>query len=170
MDAGVLVSILSALGIGSFIGQYFSGAHQRRTIRSEVLANLAKVEDARWAREEPHEPPFQEAMHNLETSALIARIPRKAIVHYRALAYAAWWMSTESFDEGDDPRYAGGISGNLANATRVAAGEISRLAWSPWTARIQMNKRLREQTTAAAAITDTGVSRTLQRAREHVGY
>jgi hypothetical protein len=81
------------------------------------------------------------ASHGLETSALIARLPRQAVMHDLVFAQAArWWLSDESFEdkEGDQDFGAGGIDGYFANEVTEAARILSRLAWSPWLARIDL--------------------------------
>lgn len=143
MDASDVAAIVGALGVGSFIGQYLVGAHQRRQLRSEVLTQLTNAETARWASDEPDDPPFVQAIRNLEIAALVAQIPREAIAHYKWLAYPAFWLSRKSYEEsGEDQEVGGGIDSKLAEVVRLAASEITKLAWTPWRARLGLKRRL----------------------------
>lgn len=92
MDISGVVSVVGALGIGSFIGQYLIGSQQRRQVRSEVLKHLSDAETARWAGESTPIPNFTESMRELETAALIARVPRRAVAHYKMFAHCAKWL------------------------------------------------------------------------------
>jgi hypothetical protein len=66
-------------------------------------------------------------------------------MHYLVFAQAARWLSDESFEdkEGDEDFGAGGIDGYFAKEVTEAARILSRLAWSPWLARIDLRWRLR---------------------------
>ena len=67
-------------------------------------------------------------------------------MHDLVFAQAArWWLSDESFEdkEGDEDFGAGGIDGYFAKEVTEAARILSRLAWSPWLARIDLRWRLR---------------------------
>jgi hypothetical protein len=115
MDLSGIGPIIGALGIGSLATQYLMAARSRRELRGAVLKELTAVERARWVgsagcgdwRE------FRTALHSVETAALVARIPRRAVQHYLVFAQAARWLSEESFEErgGDEDFGAGGIDG-----------------------------------------------------------
>lgn len=49
---------------------------------------LSHTEKARWVGPEPHDPPFAVAVRDLQVAFL-----EGAIVHYKGLAYAAFWAS-----------------------------------------------------------------------------
>lgn len=168
VNASDIVPLLGALGIGSFIGQYLIGAQTRRQLRSQVLAALESVESARWAGNGSTPTQYAQAMHELETAALVARIPRIAVTSYKVLASVAQRLSQENYDEEPDPEYAGGILSELADPVRAAAGEISRLVWTPWLGRVGLRRRLRKREALVAAINDPAVARILKRVREYV--
>lgn len=171
LDTSSVVSVLGALGIGSFVGQYLIGSQQRREVRGAVLRHLEQAESARWAGEAhpPGSPTLQTAMRDLETAALIARIPRKAVMHYKLLAYTGWFLSSDDAEQNPDAEYAGGINGDFANIIRAAAGEVSRLVWSPWLGRLGLTTRLNAQLKAVDAIDDAGVKNLLKYARKYLG-
>ncbi|WP_141797720.1 hypothetical protein [Nocardioides sp. SLBN-35] len=161
-----VVSIVGALGVGSFIGQYLIGSQQRRQVRSDVLKHLSDAETARWAGGTTPAPNFTESMRELETAALIARVPRRVIAHYKVFAYCARWLSQASWDDDPDPEYGGGINGEFADLVRAAAGEVSRVTWAPWWGRVGMKRRLAKRRTEAGHI--ERIESTLARAEKYL--
>jgi hypothetical protein len=142
-----VVSLLGALGIGSVVGNYVGAGRARREVRSAVFKELAAVEGARWIGSTDTDwRAFRTAMHSVETSALVARIPRRAVQHYVVFAQAARQLSEESYEErgGDEDMGAGGINGHFARDVSEAARILARLAWSPWLARLDLRWRLRK--------------------------
>ena len=140
MSVSDLVTILGALGVGSIFGQYLIGGQQRREIRSRVLSALEKLEDVRWSEGPGTQSRFPEARHQLETAALIARVPRHVVSHYILLAEAAWRMSERHWEEKPDLPESGAIDIVYANLVTEAAGDLAHCAWSPWFA-ITLTKR-----------------------------
>jgi len=171
MDPATVVSIISALGIGSFVGQYLIGSRERRQLRSDVLTQLSYAETARWAgHSKPPTPDFNTSIRDLETAALIARVPRKAVMHYKRLAYTGWWLSVDDAESNPDHEFAGGIDGDLANLIRAAAAEVSHVVWSPWLGRMRLSRRLQKQDQTVRTIDSGGVKHTYARAGEHLGH
>lgn len=166
MDVATVVALIGALGIGSIVGQYVAGAGQRRQTRAEVLRALGRVESARWAGPDEPEVPFRQAIRELETAALLARLPRDLIVHYKVLAQAGHWLSTESWDEYPDPEFGGGIEGHFADVIWDAAADVSQLAWRPWLGRVRIHRRIRERDSRAKEIDDAKVQRELKRSQD----
>lgn len=167
MDIAGVVSLVGVLGIGSIAGQYLAGGGQRRQTRAEVLRALGQVEAARWAGTGKPEVPFRQAARDLDTTALLARLPRVAVVHYKELAQAGLWVSTDNWEDDPDPEYGGGIDGRFADIIQEAASEVSHLAWSPWRSRVRLNRRIRSREERAKAIDDTTIQRELKRSRDH---
>jgi hypothetical protein len=122
MDVLQWVPLLGALGIGSVIGNWFGAGYARREVRSGVLKAIAATEKTRWAAAH-HYPDFRDAARDLQTSALIARIPREAVRHYLVFAEAARRLSDDSFDDpdrdGDVEMGAGGSTGTSPNLSRM---------------------------------------------------
>lgn len=144
MDISGVASITGALGIGSFAGQYLIGSQQRRQLRSEVLRHLASTERTRWAGSSSADPSFQhfkDSVRELETAAIIARVPRRPLRLYIQLATAARLMSDDDVEQKDGQEEAGGINTALGRCVRVSAAQLSRLMWSPWLARAGMKRR-----------------------------
>ncbi|HEY0227316.1 MAG TPA: hypothetical protein VGC05_13195, partial [Mycobacterium sp.] len=133
MDVLQWVPLLGALGVGSVIGNYIGAGSARREVRSGVLKSMAATESRRWAGTSDYRD-FVIAVRDLETAALIARVPRHAVRHYLVLAEAARHLSDASFEQfgGGDELGAGGIDGYFADVVRAAAEAITRLAWRPW--------------------------------------
>ena len=93
LDAGTIVALIGALGFGSVIGQWFGAGKELRAARAAVLKALEAVESARWGIGEDGtaNKGRSEAIRELQTAALIARIPRAVIRTYAQLATAASW-------------------------------------------------------------------------------
>lgn len=144
MDISGAASIIGALGIGSFIGQYLIGSQQRRQLRSEVLRQLASTEASRWngtSSTDASRRQFDDSVRELVTAAIIARVPRKPLMLYLELATAARNMSDEDVDANPGQDEAGVIHPGLNRCVRDAATALSGLMWSPWLARAHMNRQ-----------------------------
>ncbi|MDT5116210.1 MAG: hypothetical protein QOE30_1949 [Mycobacterium sp.] len=136
MDFSVIGPIIGGLGIGSLITQYLMAGRSRREVRGAVLKQLAEVEEARWAGgpDDPDYRAFQKALHALETAALIARIPRRAVIHYAVFAHVARWMTQDYLDSPSYDEEVGPLLFNpVANVVTGAAQTVTRLVWSPTT-------------------------------------
>ncbi|OBG87857.1 hypothetical protein A5699_18470 [Mycobacterium sp. E802] len=135
--------LVGGLGIGSVIGNYIGGGRARREVRGAVLKAIEATELTRWAPTIYRE--FRTAYREVETTALIARIPRAAVRHYLVLAEAGRQLSDESWEErgGDEDFGAGGIDGYFADVIQEAAEMITRLAWRPWLTRLTLAKDLK---------------------------
>jgi hypothetical protein len=151
----LVVSVLGVLGVGTIIGQWFAGGKDRRAARAAVLAELGEVEAARWARgddESAERTAFQTAIRQLQTAALIARLPRRPVVLYSQLALVSLWYTRSQLDLYDDPE-ASGLPGDFALIVREAAEMISKAAWaSPATRWIWLPRRQRQVAGRAQAI------------------
>jgi hypothetical protein len=153
MDILQWVPLLGALGIGSVIGNWFGAGRARREVRSEVLRALAAAETKRWAGSAEYIE-FVTALRELETAALVARVPRQAIRHYLVLVDVARHLSDDSFEArgGDEEMGAGGINGHFADVLRDAAEIVTRLAWRPWWSRMSLRQDLSRLRTRASQI------------------
>lgn len=147
---------LAGLGVGGVIIGWAGAGKARREVRSAVLKALASTETTRWhgladSRDYQH---FRAALHELETAALIARIPRLAVQHYTVFAEAARHLSDDSFEDrdGDEELGAGGIDGYFARVVSDAAEIVTKLAWRPWISRLRYRMDLRRLRNRAAAI------------------
>ncbi len=119
-----MASIIGALGIGSFAGQYLIGSQQRRQLRSEVLRHLASTERTRWAGSSSTDPSFQhfkDSVRELETAAIIARVPRRPLRLYIQLATVARLTSDDDVKQKDGQEEAGGINTALGRCVRLSA-------------------------------------------------
>ena len=113
-------------------------------MRSEVLRHLSSTEHARWAGPSSSDPPlsqFTDSIRELETAAIIARVPRRPLVLYVHLASAARNLSDTDVEEEQGWDESGGIEPELSRFVRTAASEVSRLIWSPWLVRAGMSRR-----------------------------
>jgi hypothetical protein len=170
VDAATVVSLIGALGIGSVAGQYAASGGQRRQTRADVLKALHHTERARWVNGEPDDPPFPAAMRELETAALLARIPREGVLDYKVLAYAAFWSSGEAFEElseDDAEQYGGGIESKFATLVREAAEDLSKLVWSPWLARPGLGRRIANREARYGGLAEGREKAALNRARQY---
>jgi hypothetical protein len=156
------VPLLGALGVGSVIGNYVGTGRARREVRSGVLKSITATESKRWAGSSEYTD-FVTAVRDLETAALIVRVPRHAVRHYLVLADAARHLSDESFEErdGDEEMGAGGIDGYFADVVRDAAEVITRLAWRPWWARVSLRRDLKSLRSRAEGFDENDIKRKL---------
>jgi hypothetical protein len=139
------VPLLSALGVGGAIVGWVGAGKVRRELRSAVLNAITVVETERWERDPDSAdyPKFVAAVHDLETAALVARIPRIAVRHYVVLAEAARQLSDDAVDFDDaDQTFWGGIDGYFATLVRDAAEVLTQLAWSPARTRLTLPRDL----------------------------
>lgn len=170
VDIPAIASVISALGIGSFIGQYLIGAQQRRQLRSEVLRHLAQTETVRWANGVSNGPGFRESIRELEAAAMVSQIPQRVVKQYTIFAYTAWWLSVENWEESSgNEEEAGHIDGQLAELAQEAAVELSAAAWSPWTSKFRRGSRLKKRISRAESIDNLHVTGSLARAKERAG-
>ena len=169
MDATLVISLLGALGLGSVVGQYVASMAERRGVRAAALGALASTENARWSGEGRANVSFPEAARSLESAALVARLPRRAVTQYLTLAYAASWLSHESWEHDPDPEYGGGINTELANVVRRSATLLTDLAWAPRLQRLRLRRRMAEIETIADDISSKDVIRALRSARLRQG-
>jgi hypothetical protein len=158
------VQLLTALGVGSVIGTWFGASRARREVRSATLKAIAKTETERWAGapDSKDYPDFVSAVRDLETFALIARIPRHAVRHYLVLAEAARRLSDDAFDVyGPEQELYGPIDGYFDNVVRDAAEILTRLAWRPWWTRVTLRRDLKNLRSLAASFDESDIKRRL---------
>lgn len=155
MDFLQWVPLLGALGVSGLIVGWAGAGKARREVRSGVLKALATAESSRWANTTPFSE-FNAAIRELETTALVARVPRDAIRHYAVLAEASRRLSDDSYSEleGDEEMGAGGINGYYAGLVRDAAHIITQLAWSPLRTRVHLNRDLKSLLEQVADLQD----------------
>lgn len=137
---GDVASLVGAAGIDSLLAQWLTGGRDRRGARADALSALRRTEQERSARPDRDASEFTRAAQELETSCLIAGIPRLAADHYVALASASLTTSTEHLDVTDSPS----VETKLDDATRLAATILVRLAWSGGLTRLTLKRRLRK--------------------------
>jgi hypothetical protein len=113
-------------------------------------------------------PRSQPRVGNIRSDSSAATSSCYALPRVRASCSVA---SDESFEdkEGDEDFGAGGIDGYFAKEVTEAARILSRLAWSPWLARIDLRWRLRELRTRTAKCDAPEVRRALRNAQHTYG-
>ncbi|BBX25715.1 hypothetical protein [Mycolicibacterium alvei] len=172
MDPLELVPLLGALGAGSVIGNWFGGGRSRREVRSGILRAIATTETKRWATD-PDSTDFGDfitAVRDLETAALVARIPRLAVRHYVVLAHAARQLSDDGVDYfRDENDFWGPIDGYFDTLVRDSADVLTRLAWRPWWTRLGLRLDLRNLRTRALEFDDQRLQRRLAGAQKAYG-
>jgi hypothetical protein len=134
--------------VGTVTGQWVGATKDRRAARAEALKALAEVENARWAgTPEAAHPTFRRVLRDLQTAALVARLPRPIVDTYLVLATAGHSLSQQDAEVTPDPEYAGGIDAHLDDLIQDAARLVTDVAWSNgglrWFRRVHMrHKRL----------------------------
>src|ERR1035441_3922380 len=122
-----IVTALGVLGVGSVLGQYLASSKDRRETRARVLTAFADAESVRWVDPDSKtRAEFQTSLRELQTAALVARLPRGAVLEYAVLAQAAHRECEVSWERNS----AGEIDARLADATREAARARADIAWS----------------------------------------
>jgi hypothetical protein len=152
----LLVSILGALGVATIISQWFASGKDRRTSRAAVLTELAAVEAARWPSHSGTDVEditrLRAAIRQLETAALIARLPRRAIVRYVQLSTACLHFTLEEVERYGDPE-AAALPQALYDLLLDAAEIVSRVAWSSRATRwLWLSRQLRKLDRAVETI------------------
>ncbi|MHA6626250.1 hypothetical protein ACU61A_12515 [Pseudonocardia sichuanensis] len=163
----LVVSVLGALGIGSVIGQWVAGGKDRRAARAAVLDKLGAVEAARWFGSDrtADSEKLVAAIRELETAALVARVPRAAVVPYAQLAAAGLWYMHDEVERTGDDDYAA-ISMPVSDTIAGAAEVVSRAAWSTPAVRwFWFSRALRTNRRAIDAIDEERFLRSLDYAR-----
>lgn len=166
----LVVSVLGALGVGSVIGQWFAGGKDRRAARADVLAKLGEVEQARWYEDGPDTdgPRLLAATRALETSALIARVPRTAVLPYAQMATAGLWAMQNDVEVRGDPEWVG-LEVGVADVITGAAEIVSRAAWSSPVLRwLWLGHALRANQRQTKALTSRKFTTSLEQARRTV--
>lgn len=151
MDWEVLGPLLSGLGVGTVVSTtvstYLTSGQSRRTGRGAVLAALSGVEETRWAGPEENisYSTFQTKCRALETAALIARVPREAVMQYLVYAHAARMNSQDNWDEHQVEEVGGFVDPAVDKNARDAAAALTNVIWRPWLSRLFLGERLRGQ-------------------------
>lgn len=111
---------------------------------------------------------FPQAARGLQTSGLLARLPRAPIDEYLTLAQVAHWLSLESFEQCPDPEYGGGIESAIATIAREAARTISDLVWMPLPLRwLRVHSATARIRVSEDAVGEVRVQELLVRSRQH---
>ncbi len=174
LDASTIISLIAALGIGSLIGQWYTASKDRRTARAAVLKELAAVEEARWRyldASAADSPRLSDAIRQLEIAALVARVPRAAVLPYVQLATAGLWIVQDEIELRDSPPEEVGLAIDVAYAVLDAAEIVSKAAWSsPATRWVWLRWRIRRLGRAVATIEndDARIKRKIEDARKFV--
>jgi hypothetical protein len=124
----LLTSILTAVGAGSLITSWASGAKDRRSARAGALEAFAAVEAARWNVEDPGLE-LQSIVRKFETAALIARLPRQAVGRYVRLALACLYALHDEAERTGQTEWVG-LNSDTADLVGDAAGLMSDVIWS----------------------------------------
>ena len=146
LDISQVVSLIAALGLGSLLSQYALQGHARASVRAEALAALVAVERARRIRKGD----FQATASELQTRALIARVPRYAVQEYLSYAEAAWSQVAFSDEVGNEE--SRGLTPSHALAV-IEADMLSEMMWHPiWSRRLSNAIRRRLLNVKAAKL------------------
>ncbi len=172
MDFLQWVPLLSALGAAGVVGTWVGGGRARREVRSAILTAIANTESERWAEDPDGSgyPRFVAALRELETAALIARVPKGAVHHYVVLAEAARNLSDDAveFFPGDTS-FWGPIDGYFDTLVRDSAAVLTRLAWNPCRGRLKLRWSLRRLRARALKFDDAAVKRRLATGQKRHG-
>lgn len=138
--------LLGALGVGSVIGTWFAGSSARRETRSAILNDLVDTEKTRQATDPNSKdyPEFAAAVHTLQRTALIARIPQAVVHHYVVFAHTARYLSFDALDfDPLEQEFWGATDPEYDALVREAAAILTNYAWNPWRTRIFLREELR---------------------------
>jgi hypothetical protein len=143
VDPATLVSLVAALGVGTWIAKLLEQSSQSRRSRADALEALGNTEVLRWAPSEEGWPGLRTALHRLEAAALIARVPSELVRKYAYLARVGWSLSIDDWDRDHDPETGGGIPADMAEAIDRAAVELRDAIWKPIRARMYLGRKIR---------------------------
>ena len=136
----------------------------------EVLTSLGLVEERRWSTPSESGESFRSACHRLQTTAIMARLPRSPIRCYLVLAQVSYWSSREAIDilgwSEDTARVVEQETGTLA---AEAAANVALVVWSPLIRRRRSIRRAEQLlTTARDSVPDGMLRRRLDEALTYV--
>lgn len=159
MDLATLASLLTAVGVSGLVVNWVAEGKARRQFRGDALKVLTEVESRRWAGQQHSYREFARSLNDLQTAALVARIPRRAVHQYLILADVARRVSDDSFKELDEDfdAGAGGINSQFASLVRDTADVIARLAWEPTKSRFWLTEDLKKIRTKVESVHDDDV-------------
>lgn len=170
MDWSIVATLVGGLGVGSTISTYLTSGRSRREVKGAVLEKLSSVEAARWAG--PSDPvPFSDfiaACRALETAALIARVPRRALLHYLKYAHAARLNSEANWERYGEEEVGGFISNGISEAVRDSAETLTQVVWSPWS-RVGLRWRLASDSTKIFRFSDKEDREYIENAQKRLG-
>ncbi|MFG1909012.1 hypothetical protein [Kribbella sp. NPDC048928] len=130
------MSTLGAALIGGIIAPYVTKSRERREARAEVLNAILELEQRRWG--EIGYDQFQRAAFALQATAVIARVPRWAVVAYLDVAKAARDTSRE-FDSDDGPTWV--IDSSEEAKVQRELNRLTRVIWHPVLGRLYGRRR-----------------------------
>ncbi|ALL79331.1 hypothetical protein AD006_28955 (plasmid) [Pseudonocardia sp. EC080610-09] len=162
----LVVSVLGALSVGSLILQWAASGKDRRAARAEVLRALGAVEAARWKfSERDAYQNLRDAIRDLETAALLARVPRRVLIPYSELSIASlWWLMEEA-----DLTEPVGLDLHISDAVHDAAEIVSRATWeTPATRWAWLETRLTRLEQSVAAVDDDRFQAKIRSARRGI--
>lgn len=175
MDWDVLGPLVGGLGIGSAvsttISTYLTSGQSRRTGRGAVLAALSEVEEARWAGPDDNitYSTFLTKCRALETAALIARVPREAVMQYLIYAHAARMCSQDNWDQHGVEEVGGFVDPEVDKSVREAAAVLTGVIWRPWLSRPLLHQRLQAHRRAIYRRSNEPIRYQIKQSREHFG-
>lgn len=159
MDLPTLASLLTAVGVSGLVVNWVAEGKARRHFRGDVLKLLSEAESKRWAGQHHSYREFETALYDLQTAALVARVPQHAVHQYVVLAEVARRVSDDSFAfyNGDFDAGASEIDRQFATHVRDSAGIISQLAWHPVKKRFRLARDLKKIRTKLSTVHDRDV-------------
>lgn len=147
---GELVQLAAAAGTGSLLTQYAGQGSERRRARAEVRDALMAVERMWWPYSWSEDGPDDErsmyadkllaARRQFVSAALVARLPREAVLTYDHAAMAGREAAKVQLRKTGN--VDGGVPLPLAECVDSALELATDLLWHPWWTRLTYRKRL----------------------------
>ena len=137
--ATIIISVVSSGLVASLVSTYLTNGRESRSARAKVRERLSETEDTRWMDADYQE--FRKALSRLESSALIAGVPRGMVLRYAYLAEVAHYteMSERNQNESLPPR---SLPVELARLLESVVQELSVYLWHPWRSRFKAKRRI----------------------------
>jgi len=88
---------------------------------------------------------FKKSLRQLETAALVARLPREVVQHYVIYALTARWASLEYAKSGRDEEGRGFIDSDLTDLVYEAVAELNDSIWHPVVSRWKQKRRVQRR-------------------------
>jgi hypothetical protein len=140
MTLQTVAALLAAVGAGSVVSYFVTGAPERRKARAEVRRSVLAVERLRMGDADHDE--YRDALRDVIATSLTARVPRSIVDRYVYSRRASWAIAVS---KGDTLRkHAIMLMDREVSQYLTAVGELLvDFLWHPTHTRMRLRRRLK---------------------------